>query len=107
MVGEITLDVAGNAIVVCFIEVYKEILNQMGECEEFEFEEECEEVKNFNVKFIIKKTFPDVGGNFGDLDKESVVKVIYSLGDYSAKFRRPRVIDRHVAEIVWLGEKLE
>lgn len=51
---------------------------------------------------IVRKMFEDSGCDFENPDKESILKVIQKLKDFSANFRDPEIIKQHEAEIMEL-----
>jgi hypothetical protein len=104
---KVTPTMVRDAIVDCFINAHKSILDEMKEYKEFKSEKEFEAMKKINVKFLIEKTFSDVGGDFNNPNKATLLDVISSLKEYSANFRKPKIIEKHTREIMQLINKLD
>jgi hypothetical protein len=55
---------------------------------------------------LIRKFFTDVGGNFENPTKETLLLVIDNLAKFSQNFRDPQTIEGHHKEIMTLINKL-
>ena len=95
-----------DAIINCFTIAHSDVLEQMKECHEFKSEEEYEEMKKIDVKFLIKSKFEKVRGNFNNPTKEDLVKVIDELKEFASNFRKPEIIGKHYEEIMQLINRL-
>ena len=51
--------------------------------------------------------FDEVGGDFDNPTKKSLIEVVNQLKDYSKLFRDQRIIEKHAREIMNLIEKLD
>ena len=70
-------------------------------------EEEFEKIKAMDVKALIKNFFFEVGGDFDKPNKESLLKVINKLADFSRKFRSSEEVDRHHKQLSELITKIK
>lgn len=103
---EITPVTVRDTIIQCFVDAHKEVLEMMKEYHEFKSEEEFEEMKKFDVKFLVKSKFDEIGADFEDPTKENLTEVISKLAEFAASFRKPEIIKRHYAEMTELINKL-
>ena len=55
---------------------------------------------------IVKKAFNDAGEDFENPDKESILKCLENLSEFSKSFRDQAIIEKHRKEIMKLVEKL-
>lgn len=55
---------------------------------------------------IIRKAFDDAGGDFNNPDKNSIIKVLDNLAEFSKNFRDPSVIEKHYKQIMILVDKI-
>ena len=95
-----------DAIVDCFIQAHKEVLEEMREYHEFKSEEEFEGMKRMDIKLLIKSKFESVGSDFDHPTKESIIGVMDKLADLSINFRKPEIVKKHYGEIMHLVNKL-
>lgn len=95
-----------DAIVECFVQAHKENLEEMREYHEFKSEKEFEEMKMMDVRIIIKSKFEEIGGDFENPTKETILAVMKKLAELSINFRDPEVIKKHYGEIMELVNKL-
>ncbi len=103
----ITPAIVRDAIIACFTEAHKEVMDMMDEFAEWKSNEEREKFRSIEIKFIVKKAFQDVGVDFEKPTKEGLVKVIDELAKFAAHFRKPEVIQKHYGEIKILIDKCE
>ena len=68
-------------------------------------EKDLSRMGKISVKSI-KKYFVDVGGDFENPTKESIVLVIGKLKNFAKNFRNPKIIAKHAGEIMILANKL-
>jgi Zn-dependent oligopeptidase len=95
-----------DAIVDCFIQAHKEILDEMKEYHEFKSEEEFEEMKKMDIKILIKSKFEASGADFDNPTKKSIIGVMDKLAELSINFRKPEIVKKHYEEIMHLVDKL-
>ena len=101
---EITPVKVRDAIMECFTQAQQGLIESMKVITKIEYEE----AKEINVDLIIKNAFDEVGGDFNNPTKESLVKVIMKLKDFAADaFRDSEIIEKHAGEIMQLINKLE
>ena len=65
------------------------------------------EVANLYCTDVVRKAFTDSGGDFENQTKESILKAIGWLKEFSLSFRDPKIIERHASEIMELINKLK
>jgi len=95
-----------DAIVKCFKEAHKRIIKEnKGILKELE-PEELEEVKNLDIKELIRIYFEKVGGDFDKPTKESLTAVCDHLRGYARNFRKEEVIERQYGQIIQLINRL-
>jgi predicted transcriptional regulator len=58
-------------------------------------------------KTIVKKAFVDSHGNFDNPDKESLVKALDELAEFSKNFRDQKQIEEHYSKMVTLANMIE
>lgn len=63
---------------------------------------ESDDVKNQYIENIVKKFFIEVGGDFDHPTKESLIKVLEKLKEFSLNFRSAELVEQHVQEIMTL-----
>ena len=106
--GKVTPIMVRDAIIDCFTKAHNEVLEQMKEYTDFKSEEEFEEMKKIQVKYLIETLFENVGGDFNNPTKENIIQVVMKLKEYAAaSFRKPEVIEKHAGEIMQLINKLD
>jgi len=102
--GKITPVQVRDAIIKCFSQVQEELMNYMKETTDFK----PEKIEKMYVDFIIEKAFADVGGEFKNPTKETLVQVVMKLKKYAADvFRDSKIIEKHAGEIKQLIDKLD
>lgn len=104
--GEITPIMVRDAIIVCFKEAHKEILDLMDEYVSWESEEERDRFRDLEIELLIKNAFKDANGNYDNPTKEDLINVINHLAELASKFRGPEIIRKHYAEIKQMIDKL-
>ena len=96
-----------DAIIRCFVLAHRDVLEKMKEYGDVGSKQEFEKTKKLDVEILIKKMFSEVGGDFDNPTRESIVKVCDKLAEFSKSFRRPEIIKRHYGEIMKLINKME
>lgn len=86
-----------DAIVECFNKAH---------CEDAGFESEEKELNEQYCKSVVEKFFRDVDGDFNNPTKESIMKVVEGLVEFSKNFRNPEIIKKHRDEIFELINKM-
>ncbi|OGD69022.1 hypothetical protein A3I18_00210 [Candidatus Campbellbacteria bacterium RIFCSPLOWO2_02_FULL_35_11] len=56
---------------------------------------------------IVKKTFEDSHGNFGDPNKQDILNAMEKLKEFSKNFRDQSIVQKHFEEILVLINKLK
>ena len=103
---KITPLIVRDAIIECFLIAHSEILEMMKEYHEFKTEKDFEEMKQIDIKLLVKSKFEEIGANFDNPTKENLLEVIDKLAEFATNFRKPEVIKKHYEEINKLINKL-
>ncbi len=102
--GKITPVQVRDAIIKCFSQAQEELKEYMGKTTEFK----PEEIEKMLVDFVIENVFEEVGGDFKNPTKETLIQVIMKLKEYAAGvFRKHEIIEKHAGEIKQLIDKLD
>ena len=97
-----------DAIVVCFTQAHKEVLDELKKGSEKDVNpEEWEEMKKINIRQLIESFFKKVGGDYDKPTKHTILLVIDELANFAANFRNQKVIEKHYGEIKQLVDKLK
>lgn len=94
-----------NAIIKCFFEAHKEVLDDVSKIQNID-ERELKEIKKLNVEALIRKFFKEIQADFDEPTKEDLIKICDKLADYASNFRKPQIITKHYKEIMTLINKL-
>jgi hypothetical protein len=95
-----------DAMVRCFKQAHREVLEQTTEGDLNLSEEEKEKLKQLEVEILVRKFFESNQGNFDNPTKEYLLMVCRDLKEFSAHFKNPKIVDRHYREMMRLIEKL-
>lgn len=95
---EITPTLVRDAIVKCFFNAH---------CLDSGLPQDSEEANKEYCTEIIKKGFKRTNGDFDNPTKESIMKVLEYLAEFSKNFRDPGIIKKHFNEILTLVNKLK
>jgi hypothetical protein len=69
--------------------------------------DESEKVANRSYcKSIVEKAFVETGGDYSNPTKDTILKTLRYLADFSKGFRDPSLITKHYNDIMFLVEKL-
>lgn len=104
---KVTPEMVKEAVVLCFSEAHKEVLDSYKDYTDFESEEEFNKLKEMDVRLIVKKAFLDTGGDFDKPTKDSLKAAIGWLANYARNFRDPKIIEKHYGEIMQLISALD
>lgn len=104
--GEVTPIMVRNAIIKCFFNAHKSELDQLRNGHDAISDAEFEKIEQMDVILMIKKYFGDVGGDYDNPTKESILQVLDKLKEFAGNFRDQEVIGQHYQEIMQLVEKL-
>jgi len=96
-----------DAMVRCFAQVHKEVMLDCQKMEKIFKPQEVEEIKQLNIKHMICALFEEVGGDFNNPDKKSILLVLKKLKGVAKNFRSPEIVNRHYCEIKTLVERLQ
>ena len=95
-----------EAIIRCFIKAHSRILEETcGDCPGISAEE-LRKFKELNVRELVRQYFTEVGGNYDQPDKESLIKVCDKLKEFAFHFRGWKIIEKNYKQIMTLINKL-
>lgn len=103
----VSLSQARDAIVRCFFEAHKEVLEDMEEYGEFKDKDDLEHMQKLDVELMVKNFFKEVKGDFDNPKKDSLIKVCDKLADYAKHFRNKKIINKHYNEIMRIIKKIK
>ncbi|MHB9019553.1 MAG: hypothetical protein ACYC3G_01595 [Minisyncoccota bacterium] len=95
-----------DAIVQCFLRAHGDILKDFKSYENLS-EEEFEKIKLTDVLTLIRNFFYETNGDFDKPTKESLLKVIDKLANFSRKFRSSEEVEEHHKELTSLINKIK
>jgi hypothetical protein len=100
-----TVDVR-EAIIDCFTKAHSHVMDEgRGILKELT-DEQFEEIKQMNVREMIKRIFKQINGNYQNPSKKDLIAVCDALKEFAANFRSPQIIKKHYGEIMSLIERL-
>jgi hypothetical protein len=95
-----------EAILLCFEKAHNDILEQTYASQTLS-PEEIKNLKNMDVKMLVKRLFEKTGGDYENPTKESLIKVIDGLKEFAINFRAEDIAERNYRQIMILINKLE
>lgn len=87
-----------DAIVSCFFEAH---------CLDAGISEGKSEATRGYCKKVVNKAFTESGGDFNKPTKDSIMKAMGWLGEFSKNFRDPSIIKKNTQQIMVLVQKLK
>ncbi|MFH0956965.1 MAG: hypothetical protein V1813_03810 [Candidatus Aenigmatarchaeota archaeon] len=102
---KITPMMVRDAIIICFRDAHREVLDELNRKRSSDSEAEIEGLKKVQIDLIVRSAFEDVKADFSNPTKEDIVKVLGELAKFASRFRKPEIIKRHYNEIMRLVEK--
>jgi len=97
-----------DAILECFAQAHKDVIEKdVSEFIDGISADEFEKIKKINVTLLINNYFKEIGGDFNNPDRWSIVKVCDRLAEFSKNFRDLDVISKHYHEITSLLDGLK
>ena len=96
-----------DAIIQCFYEAHCNVLELARETFGHPPENKFEEMKKSHVKGLVHDIFIKIDGDFNNPTKESLLLVLQNLKDFASIYRQPKIIKKHVSEIMTLINKLD
>ena len=92
-----------DAIVECFVNAHTEVLAKAyKEISKGMKEGDLKKLQELNVVMLIQRYFTEVGGDFNEPTKESIIAVCNKLAEFAKKFRGEEIIKKHYGEIMQL-----
>jgi hypothetical protein len=104
---KITPVLVRDAIIRCFYEAHCNVLELARETFGHPPEKKFEKMKKSHVKEIVQDVFVKIGGDFNKPTKENLLLVLKHLKEFASIYRRPKIIKKHVSEIMILINKLD
>lgn len=104
---KITPIIVRDAIIVCFKQAHKEILDMMDEYAEWKSDKERDKFRDLEIELIIRNAFKEAGVDFNNPKKEDIIKVLDNLAKFASQFRKPGIIRKHYGEIKQILDKCE
>lgn len=105
--NKVTPIMVRDAILDCFLKAHSNVLDEMKIYSDYKTEDEFMKIKQESVKSLVESKFKEVGGDFNNPSRDSLIQVIIKLAEYASKFRDPTIIDKHINEIMSLVNKLD
>jgi hypothetical protein len=96
-----------DAMIKCFKDAHKEVLDEAKDSTEFESDADFEKMKDIHIKVIIETKIHDFGGDFKNPTKIILKKTCDFLAEYAKNFRQPKIIKIHYDEIMTLVKLLD
>ena len=96
---KVTPIMARDALIKCFLDAHKEVLEQMKEFHEFRNEAEFDEMKKMNVEVLVRKKFDEIGAPYNNPTKKQIAKVCEKVAEYANNFRKKDIVQRHYDEM--------
>ena len=104
--GEITPLMVRDAIIRCFTQAHKEILDK--KYKDYGYDStELEGFEKIQIDLIVTSTFEDAEEDFENPTKEGIKKVLKLLAEFASEYREPEIIGRHYDEIMKLVDRLK
>ena len=104
---KITPLMARDAIIVCFKQAHKEILDLMDEYAEWKSNEEREKFRNLEIELIIKNAFKEANVDYNNPKKEGLIRVLDFIAKLASQFRKPDIIRKHYNQLKQVIEKID
>lgn len=98
---EITPNIAVEALTNCFFEAH---------CKQTDLAPEVSNNSNVNKQYcveIIKKAFFETGGDLDNPTKDSILKTLPWLAEFSEKFRDKDIVKQHMEQINKIIQKIK
>lgn len=95
-----------DAIIECFSLAHDEELADLESYSQGISKNDFEEMKRINIRQMVRNYFAEVGGSYESPTKDSILKIIEKLKDFSDNFRDKSIIEKHFNEIKILVDKL-
>lgn len=103
----LTPEIVRDAVVTCFKEAHRDLVeSSLSGAGDGGKENMSEHVVEATTRSIVFNAFEATGGNFDKPTKESLLKAIDYLRNFSEGFRKPETIQKHYSEIKSLIDKL-
>ena len=96
-----------DAIIQCFYEAHCHVLELARETFGHPPDNKFEEMKRSHVKEIVQDIFVKINGNYDKPTKENLLLVLKNLEGFASIYRKPKIIKKHVSEIMTLINKLD
>jgi len=105
--GKITPLAVRDAIIVCFKEAHREVLDMTDEFAKWDSPAECEKFRKMEIEAIVKGAFEEARADFANPRREDLIKAIDSLAKLALQFRNRDIVEKHYGEIKRLIDRME
>ena len=97
-----------RALMRCFLEAHREDqARELKDVTQGMDEMSADKLTKANIEILIKGAFKKVGGDSEKPTKETIVKVMNALQEFSKQFRDPEIIKKHYNEMMQLVNGLD
>ncbi len=103
---KVTPVIVRDAIIKCFKEAEKEILEVMRKSTDMK-KSSYEKNSQFFIEHFIEERFRKIGADFNRPKKEDLKKVANELKRYALKIRDPKIVNQNHKEIMTLINKIK
>ncbi|MFA6098693.1 MAG: hypothetical protein WCV50_02875 [Patescibacteria group bacterium] len=104
----ITPEKVRDAIVVCFEHAHGEATRKsLGELTQDLGKKGVEKYTKANIEGIVRKAFRESGGDFDAPTRETIIKAMDWLAEFSKSYRQPEMIRKNYIEVMKLVNKLK
>ena len=104
---KVTPIIVRDAIIQCFYEAHCNVLELARETFGHPPEKKFNEMKKSHVKELVQDIFVRINGDFNKPTKNNLLIVVRNLKDFAKIYRKPKIIKKHVTEIMTLVDKLD
>ena len=96
-----------DAIIQCFFEAHCSVLELARETFGHPSEEIFEDMKKSHVNELVHDIFIKIKGDFNNPTKDELLLVLNNLKSFASIYRRPKIVKKHVDEVMKLINKLD
>lgn len=104
---EVTTIKARDAIINCFFQAHKSVLDKMKDCTTCMNEDEFKNIEQTDIKQTIKKMFNEIDADFDNPTKKDLILVCDKLEEFSKHFRDEKEIHDHKSEIMQIIQRIK
>lgn len=104
---KVTPVIVRDAIIQCFYEAHRNVLELAKETFGHPPEKKFEKMKKSHIKELVQDIFGRINGDYNNPTKDNLLIVLRNLEDFASIYRMPKIIKKHVSEVMTLIEKLD